>query len=66
MIIPNDVLDRPEAHQRILHGAAEVAERRLGQRAEDEVEQQPEQHLQIERAQEDLADPIVARQPGAP
>ena len=54
-----DVLDGPEPGDLVLHGGAEVLERRPGDRAERDVEDQAKQELQIEAGDEPEADALV-------
>jgi hypothetical protein len=57
---PERVLDGEETQLRHSHGGAEVVERRAGDRAQHEIQQQPEQELHVEQDREPLAAGVVA------
>ena len=44
-----EMLDGEKAERRVAHRRTEVLQRFGGERAEDEIEQEPEQHLRVER-----------------
>jgi hypothetical protein len=43
------MLDRPEAHRRVLHGGAEILHCELREGAQPEIQHQAEQYLQVHR-----------------
>ena len=56
-----EVLDRPESQYRAAHRGAEILKRGSGDRAEDEIQRDTNQELQVEHPHKQLTCAVVAR-----
>ena len=59
----DDVFDGEEAQPGYFHGGAEIRHRLARERAEDEIEQQPQEELDIQRDDEQSDGAIVGWRP---
>jgi hypothetical protein len=63
---PDQVLDDDEPHGGVAHGRADVAPGRQRERAEEDVNDEPDQQLDVEAHAEPLGGAVVSRSPRAP